>query len=109
MRLTQKAFIDSHGAYNLRTALRVRVCGNLGRTAFHISETESAPDSDTPVIARTRRSTVRSQASACQTHRIAWTMQDKFRGVGRYRVGVRAKTSHRRWSRTAARHVDTRD
>jgi hypothetical protein len=109
MRLAQKSFTDSHGAYKLRTTVRVRVCGKAGRAAFHISETESAPDSNTPVIARNKRRTVRTQASACQTHRIAWTMQDKFLGVGRYRVGVRAKTSHRAWSRTAARHVDTRD
>jgi hypothetical protein len=61
------------------------------------------------VYARTKRSTRRDQPSACKTHRIAWTLQDKFLGVGRYRVGVRAKTSHRGWSHVVARHSDNLD
>jgi hypothetical protein len=109
MSLSSKSFVDSHGAYKLRTIVRVRVCGKAGRAAFHISETLSAPGQNKPVYARTRRSTKREQGSACKTHRIAWTLQDKFFGVGRYRVGVRAKTSHRAWSHAAARHSDTID
>jgi hypothetical protein len=76
MHLSEKRFTDAHGATRLRVIVRVRALR-----------------------------TTRAQPAACHTHRIAWTPQDKFLGVGRYRVSVRAKTSHRGWSHAAARHA----
>lgn len=109
MRLSEKLFTDAHGATRVRVTVRVRACGRAGRAAFHLTEALSPAGQNRPVYARTKRRTARAQPAACHTHRIAWTLQDKFLGVGRYRVSVRAKTSHRGWSHAAARHGDTID
>jgi hypothetical protein len=89
--------------------VRVRVCGKAGRAYFHITETSSPPGQNSPVWERTRRRRDRPQDFRCQTHRFTWVMADKFFGVSRYRVGVRARTTDREWSALRARHVDTYD
>jgi hypothetical protein len=76
-----------------RVSIRVRVCGAPGRVAFHVTETSSPP----------------AQRATCARHRITWTLGQKFFGVSRYRVAVRARTSGRRWSSVVARHRDTFD
>ena len=89
--------------------VRVRVCGRPGSVAFHITETGSPPDRNHLVFARRRRAVIRDQLGRCDTHRITWVLQDKFFGVSRYRVALRARTTDRGWSAVASRHIDTYD
>jgi len=95
--------------YYLEAAVRVRVCGARGRVLFHVNETLSPYGRDTPVGARTRRSVVRDQDSRCQTHRFTFEVADKFFGISRYRIAVRAKTTGRAFSGLRDRHFDTGD
>jgi endonuclease YncB( thermonuclease family) len=90
-------------------AVRVRLCGRRGRAVFRITETSSPPGRNRPVFARSRRERRRARGRRCQTHRFSWILADRFFGVSRYRVAVRARTSRAGWSRVAARHVDTYD
>jgi hypothetical protein len=95
--------------YYVEVAVRVRLCGRPGRAAFHISETSSPPGRNGPVFARIRRKRERAQDRRCQTRRFTWVLADRFFGVSRYRVAIRARTSRTGWSRVAARHIDTYD
>jgi endonuclease YncB( thermonuclease family) len=96
-------------AYRVEVAVRVRLCGRRGRAVFRITETSSPPGRNRPVFARSRRERRRAQGRRCQTSRFSWVLADRFFGVARYRVAVRARTSRTGWSRVAARHVDTYD
>jgi hypothetical protein len=96
-------------AYRVEVAVRVRLCGRRGRAVFRITETSSPPGRNRPVFARSRRERRRAQRRRCQTSRFSWVLADRFFGVARYRVAVRARTSRTGWSRVAARRVDTYD
>lgn len=95
--------------YYVEVALRLRVCGRRGRVAFHITETGSPPGRDAPVFRRSRSTVHQDQHGRCDTHRITYTLADKFFGISRYRVAVRARTSARGWSAIRSRHEDTLD
>ncbi len=109
-RMKLRGFMDSDtGAYEVEVAVRLRVCGRAGLVAYHITETSSPPGRNDPVFARSRNTVEQDQLYRCDTHRITWILQDKFFGISRYRVGVRARTTGRDWSQAVARHVDTYD
>jgi hypothetical protein len=108
MHLAQRG-VGSGPNYHVRVTVRLRVCGRPGRVRFHVTETSSPPGRDTPVTARQRRAFTRGQEAACTRHRLTWTLGDRFFGVSRYTVALRARTSGRRWSAPASRHADTTD
>jgi hypothetical protein len=108
MHLAQRG-VGSAPNYHVRVTAQLRVCGRPGGVRFHVTETSSPPGRARPVFARQRRAFTRAQAAACTRHRLTWTLGDRFFGVSRYTVAVRARTSGRRWSAVASRHADTTD
>jgi hypothetical protein len=108
MKMSQKGHNPGAGYYVVVT-LRVGVCGGAGSVTFHVTETLSAAGQNKPVYGRSKRTVHREQPAACHTHRIRFRLAQKFFGVGRYRVAVRAKTTGHRYSGVHARHSDTID
>ena len=95
--------------YTVTVIVRVRVCGRPGSVRLNITEKSSPPGRNRPVLEKNKRVRVREHGERCQTHRVTWRLGDRFFGVSRYRVGVRARTSGRGWSAPEARHIDTYD
>ena len=109
MRMKLRGVGTPGAGYDVEVAIRVRVCGRVGAVAFHITEAASPPDRNGPILARRRHAVTQDQIARCDTHRITWILQNKFFGVSRYRVSLRARTTGRAWSRVASQHVDTYD
>lgn len=89
--------------------VRVRVCGIRGRTVVRLTENSSPPGRNRPILVRKRRHFARTQTRRCQTLRFTYRLGDRFFGVSRYRVGVRARSAGRKASGVASRKVDTFD
>ena len=87
----------------LPTGLRVRVCGAPGIALLRFTQRVSPPGRNVPVWTRSRWQDELRQRKRCQTHRIDAPVAS---AGGRRRIEVRARTSGRRWSRTAVRVVD---
>lgn len=83
----------SYGSsYYVEVAVRVRLCGKFGSAYFHITETKSSPNQNSPVWARTRRTRSRLQDYPCQTGRFTWILADKF--FGNRALSSRGESTH---------------
>jgi hypothetical protein len=80
--------------------IRARVCGRRGFAVLLLRE----PAMRVGTTAATgERRLERRHARRCQTHRVHWRTADRLEGGSRYRVGVRARTTGRVWSRGLVR------
>jgi hypothetical protein len=85
-------------------SLRVRVCGAPGIALLRVTQRTSPAGRNRPLWARSSWGDERRQTARCQVHRLVSPAGGS--ASGRHRITVRARTTGRRWSRTAARVVD---
>jgi hypothetical protein len=83
----------------------VRVCGLPGTALLRFTKATSPPGHDTPVGVRTSWETQVRHSAACETHRISWRLTG-YPGGRRYRIGLRARTTGRRFGPQLVRRVD---
>ena len=76
--------------------IRARVCGRRGFAVLLVRERAMRVGTTS---ATGQRRLERRHDRRCQTHRVNWRTADRFDGGSRYRVGVRARTTGRTWSR----------
>jgi hypothetical protein len=74
-------------------AARLRICGKRGIALVGVA------------VARTRWQAKLRHSGSCSTHRITRPL-GAWRAGQRYRVGLRARTTARQWSRTVVKRVD---
>jgi hypothetical protein len=84
--------------------LRVRVCGAPGIALVRVTQRTSPSGRDAPVWLRGSWQDKRRQDARCATHRLTSPVGSAVNG--RHRFTVRARTTGRRWSRSAVRLVD---
>lgn len=86
--------------------LRARVCGLPGMALLRFTQRSSPAGANRPVGVSTRWQDELRHDGACMTHRVTWPLA-AYPGGRRYRVSLSVRTTGRRWSRPAVRHVDT--
>jgi hypothetical protein len=84
---------------------RVRVCGLPGTALLRFSQTSSPVGQDRPTGVHTSWETQLRHDAGCETHLVSWRLAS-YPGGRRYRVGLRARTTGRRWSPPLVRRVD---
>lgn len=76
--------------------IRARICGRRGVAVLLLREHAMRVGT---TAASGQRRVERGHDKRCQTHRVHWRTAERFDGGSRYRVGVRARTTGRIWSR----------
>jgi hypothetical protein len=85
-------------------SFRVRVCGAPGIALLRVTQRTSPTGRDAPIWVRSSWQDELRQDARCQIHRLSSPVGGS--ASGRHRITVRARTTGRRWSRTAVRVVD---
>jgi hypothetical protein len=85
-------------------SIRVRLCGVPGIALLRVTQRTSPTGRNAPIWVRGSWQDERRQDARCQIHRLSSPLGSALNG--RHRITVRARTTGRRWSRTAARVVD---
>jgi len=104
MRLTLRPRKIVGSPRGLLTA-RARICGRPGTALLRFTQSSSPAGHDRPVAMRREWQDQLRHRRPCETHRVPPPLT-RYPGGRRYRVTLSARTSERRWSRTAVRRVD---
>ena len=93
-----------HDPTSTGPSVRVRVCGAPGIALLRVTQRTSPPGRKAPAWVRGSWQDERRQDRPCQIHRVSSPIGST--AIGRHRITVRARTTGRRWSRTAVRVFD---
>lgn len=85
-------------------SVRVRVCGAPGIARLRVTQRTSPAGHNAPIWVRGSWQDERRQDERCQVHRLSSPLGSAING--RHRIGVRARTTGRRWSPIATRVID---